>query len=221
MFLAAERGIPHNPEQHAAYVGSWIKTLKQDKNEIFRAAHDVSAATDFLISLERNRSIGDKELAAGPVRSTDAGSSPAAILEEESEVVHRDRERLEETDRDADVASGAIPDLDAAMEREFSSTQLAGSVSKPSDNANERYGSARESTQTVARFEPGSGTVNVHAKQSATDRRTPVHVPVISPTPNGGGKENASTAESLRTARAITKQTLGDSARTPGDVHGR
>jgi antirestriction protein ArdC len=24
VFLAAERGIPHNPEQHAAYVGSWI-----------------------------------------------------------------------------------------------------------------------------------------------------------------------------------------------------
>jgi antirestriction protein ArdC len=24
MFLAAERGIPHNPEQHAAYVGHWI-----------------------------------------------------------------------------------------------------------------------------------------------------------------------------------------------------
>jgi antirestriction protein ArdC len=23
VFLAAERGIPHNPEQHAAYVGSW------------------------------------------------------------------------------------------------------------------------------------------------------------------------------------------------------
>ena len=25
VFMAAERGIPHNPEQHAAYVGSWIK----------------------------------------------------------------------------------------------------------------------------------------------------------------------------------------------------
>ena len=25
VFLAAERGIPHNPEQHAAYVASWIK----------------------------------------------------------------------------------------------------------------------------------------------------------------------------------------------------
>ena len=46
VFLAAERGIPHDPEQHAAYVGSWIKALREDKNEIFRAAHDASAATD-------------------------------------------------------------------------------------------------------------------------------------------------------------------------------
>ena len=29
VFLAAERGIPHDPEQHAAYVGSWIKALKR------------------------------------------------------------------------------------------------------------------------------------------------------------------------------------------------
>jgi antirestriction protein ArdC len=57
VFLAAERGIPHNPEQHAAYVGSWIKTLREDKNEIFRAAHDASRAADFLLALERVRSV--------------------------------------------------------------------------------------------------------------------------------------------------------------------
>ena len=55
VFLAAERGIPHDPEQHAAYVGSWIKSLKEDKNEIFRAAHDASAAADFLLGLERRK----------------------------------------------------------------------------------------------------------------------------------------------------------------------
>ena len=49
VFLAAERGIPHDPQQHAAYVGSWIKALKEDKNEIFRAAHDASAATEYLL----------------------------------------------------------------------------------------------------------------------------------------------------------------------------
>ncbi len=66
VFLAAERGIPHDPEQHAAYVSSWINVLNQDKNEIFRAAHDASRAVDFLLALERDRSISGEVLPAGP-----------------------------------------------------------------------------------------------------------------------------------------------------------
>jgi antirestriction protein ArdC len=53
VFLAAERGVPHNPEQHAAYLNSWISALKSDKNEIFRAAHDAHKAADFLLAFER------------------------------------------------------------------------------------------------------------------------------------------------------------------------
>jgi antirestriction protein ArdC len=55
VFLAAERGIPHDPDRHAAYVGSWIKALKDDKNEIFKAAHDASAAAEYLLGLERGQ----------------------------------------------------------------------------------------------------------------------------------------------------------------------
>ena len=90
VFLSAERGIPHNPEHHAAYVASWIKALKEDKNEIFRAAHDASAATDFLLALERDRSRADEELAV-------AGSAaPASVLEQTTADIHEDRERLDE-----------------------------------------------------------------------------------------------------------------------------
>jgi hypothetical protein len=64
--MAAERGIPHNPEQHAAYVGSWIQALQQDKHEIFRAAHDASAITDYLLGLERQRSLAAEQPSAGP-----------------------------------------------------------------------------------------------------------------------------------------------------------
>lgn len=66
VFLAAERGIPHNPAQHAAYVGSWIQALQQDKHEIFGAAHDASAATDYLLALERELSLGAEQVAGGP-----------------------------------------------------------------------------------------------------------------------------------------------------------
>ncbi len=59
VFLAAERGIPHDPANHAAYVGSWIKALQDDKNEIFRAAKDAHRATDFLLALEMEKSVGE------------------------------------------------------------------------------------------------------------------------------------------------------------------
>lgn len=90
VFLAAERGIPHDPEQHAAYVGSWIKMLREDKNEIFRAAHDASAASDFLIALERDRSIADQSLGAGPGVGSTGSRTP--ILDEETQKLERDRE---------------------------------------------------------------------------------------------------------------------------------
>ena len=51
VFMAAELGVPHDPANHAAYVGSWIKALRDDKNEIFRAAHEASSATDLVLSL--------------------------------------------------------------------------------------------------------------------------------------------------------------------------
>ena len=77
VFLAAERGIPHDPEQHAAYVGSWIKTLKEDKNEIFRAAHDASRAADFLLALERDRSIaGEVPRVGRQLDSAEPGGFP-------------------------------------------------------------------------------------------------------------------------------------------------
>lgn len=62
VFLMAERGIPHNPDSHAAYVGSWLAVMREDKHELFRAARDAHKAADLLIALERNNSL-DQALA--------------------------------------------------------------------------------------------------------------------------------------------------------------
>jgi antirestriction protein ArdC len=108
VFLAAERGIPHDPAQHAAYVGSWIKTLREDKNEIFRAAHDASLASDFLLSLERDRSIANEELAAGP--TLDSTTNPGALetaYEQESSNLQRDREDLIDESIPQEPANGS------------------------------------------------------------------------------------------------------------------
>jgi antirestriction protein ArdC len=182
VFLAAERGIPHDPAQHAAYVGSWIKSLREDKNEIFRAAHDASAAADYLLSLERDRSIADETLATG--LSADSPGSRAATLEEETQRLERDREDEIEstqslgTDRDGDRAPESAP---------------------------------RESSQYVARFEPGSGTVNVQEKQVGTDHRSTVETHGVS-APNS--KQHEAKDDELNSARAIAAKALGDAVRT-------
>ncbi len=126
VFLAAERGIPHDPAQHAAYVGSWIASLKQDKNEIFRAAHDASAATDFLLALERDRSIADQALAAPPaVDAPLTGSSRAAVFEEETTRLEQDREDMAEQPG----SDGASPETSQVREStQFAARYEAGSA---------------------------------------------------------------------------------------------
>lgn len=52
MLLGEELAIGHDPEQHTAYVGSWIKALKEDPLEIFRAAADAEKITGFVLALE-------------------------------------------------------------------------------------------------------------------------------------------------------------------------
>ncbi len=52
-FMAAETGIPHDEEQHKAYVQSWAEVLKKDKNELFRAASEAGKAADYVLAKER------------------------------------------------------------------------------------------------------------------------------------------------------------------------
>ena len=49
LFVSAETGLPFDPSQHAAYIKSWLRALKKDKNELFRAASAASKATDYLL----------------------------------------------------------------------------------------------------------------------------------------------------------------------------
>jgi len=71
VFLMAERGVPHYPDGHAAYLGSWLEALRQDKHEIFRAARDAHTAADLLLALELEPSI---EKALASVNSHQAGA---------------------------------------------------------------------------------------------------------------------------------------------------
>jgi putative DNA primase/helicase len=54
-FVSAETGLPFDPSQHAAYIKSWLRALKKDKNEIFRAASAASKATDYLLQVKKRK----------------------------------------------------------------------------------------------------------------------------------------------------------------------
>jgi len=52
-FLCADLGLELEPrEDHAAYLGSWLKVLKGDKRAIFTAAAHAQKAADFLAALQ-------------------------------------------------------------------------------------------------------------------------------------------------------------------------
>jgi antirestriction protein ArdC len=49
VFLAGELGIPANIPNHASYINGWLKPLKDDKREIFRAAADAQRIVDTIL----------------------------------------------------------------------------------------------------------------------------------------------------------------------------
>jgi antirestriction protein ArdC len=71
-FVASELGIPTDIPQHASYIDHWIKPLKQDKREIFRAAADAQKIADMELGFHPAYA----EQIAGPQRP----SSPMAAM---------------------------------------------------------------------------------------------------------------------------------------------
>ncbi|WP_316184795.1 ArdC family protein [Bradyrhizobium sp. SZCCHNRI1003] len=58
-FLCADLALtPEVREEHASYVASWIKVLKNDKRAIFTAASHAQRAADFLHGLQLNSATG-------------------------------------------------------------------------------------------------------------------------------------------------------------------
>ena len=52
MMLGEQLSIGHDPTQHVAYIGSWIKALQEDPREIFRASADAEKILKYLNSRE-------------------------------------------------------------------------------------------------------------------------------------------------------------------------
>jgi len=140
-------GVPHDPANHAAYVGSWIKALREDKNEIFRAAHEASTATDFVLSLDRDVSRAEALGLADPGVAGSLQSSETLLGTSTGigPVGNETRDQIEAFHADHELGSDAAD------------RQARG-----------------ENSRFVARGEPEDGTVRVQEKESEADRHAPV-----------------------------------------------
>ncbi len=78
MLLGAELGIGHDPGQHAAYVGHWIKALQEDPHEIFRAASAAEDIRSYVLGVEQQQQLGQAkqlEQTTQPLRSLSMSST--------------------------------------------------------------------------------------------------------------------------------------------------
>jgi antirestriction protein ArdC/phage/plasmid primase-like uncharacterized protein len=71
--LGQDTGIPHDPEQHTAYVQSWIKALEQDPYEIQRACRDAEQIKVYLLDLERKKELGQENRPDRPLPEREEG----------------------------------------------------------------------------------------------------------------------------------------------------
>ncbi len=61
-FLRADLGItPETRDDHAAYIASWLKVLKDDKRAIFTAARHAQKAADYLHGLQSESGAAEAE----------------------------------------------------------------------------------------------------------------------------------------------------------------
>jgi putative DNA primase/helicase len=91
MLLGDELGIGHDPGQHAAYVGSWIKALQDDPLEIFRAAADAEKIHGYVLGLEQRQVQTQAEEKGNAMNFSDQVRVPNTLNEETGMDIEKDR----------------------------------------------------------------------------------------------------------------------------------
>ena len=72
--VVTEEGMKEHTEQHAAYVQHWLKTLKDDYKEFFKATRDANKIADHVLAYEKERTLTEE-------RETVCGHDAAEVKE--------------------------------------------------------------------------------------------------------------------------------------------
>lgn len=79
LLIGQELRIGHDPAQHAAYVGSWIKLLEDMPFEIHAAAADAEKIFNYLTGLERKRELGTEIELPSEIQKTKEKTVPGHL----------------------------------------------------------------------------------------------------------------------------------------------
>ncbi|MVF24207.1 DUF1738 domain-containing protein [Methylocaldum sp. BRCS4] len=102
-FMSHRLGIAHDTDRHAAYVKSWIKVLREDKNEIFRASRDAERITDFLMSPELAKNVDLARAQSQTLTVADLTAEQYRAMTAADEVFQRELVRVYGEDKASDA----------------------------------------------------------------------------------------------------------------------
>lgn len=95
MILGDELGIGHDPGQHAAYVGSWIKALENDPLEIFRASAEAEKIQKYVLAFEQKQ-IQEQEQEQTNTQAQVAGERQQEVSMQQTNQQHRQAESAQD-----------------------------------------------------------------------------------------------------------------------------
>jgi antirestriction protein ArdC len=80
LFVGNALDLPCDVPNHASYIESWVKVLKDDKREIFRAAADANRIAEWILSHHPRHAAGDDDQdAADDAQSSNGNASDKAL----------------------------------------------------------------------------------------------------------------------------------------------
>lgn len=92
--LSSKLGIDFDPGNHYSYVDSWLKSLKEDKHEIFRAARDAEGISDYVMDLSLEKNINQEEVAEKGITMTEAQHAWVQKKLDAGEPIYLDNNRV-------------------------------------------------------------------------------------------------------------------------------
>lgn len=70
-------GLPHDPERHVAYIGSWIQALNNDHNLLHRASKEAEKISEYILQFQHEKTLTTE---VGPRKPSEKAAEALSFL---------------------------------------------------------------------------------------------------------------------------------------------